>query len=151
MGVQLRDTALRGISAIRIRDAGNVLRVVSAIKVRDAGNVLRNVFTSLALSLSSEEASGTEWSSGGGSITVTSDPVTATPAGGTAPFSYAWARLSGDASISTTAGTSATTAFSASLPANDLIEAVFECTATDANGATAKASVTTTLHHVSLF
>jgi hypothetical protein len=150
VGVQLRDTALRGISAIRIRDAGNVLRVVNSMRIRDAGNVLRNVFTSLALTVNNSEAAGTEWSTGGSAITVTSTPVTATPAGGTAPFTYAWVRVSGSAAITATAGTSATSAFAGSVNVEEIIEAAFECTATDANGATAKASVNVTLHHVSL-
>jgi hypothetical protein len=73
--------------------------------------------------------------------TVTTGSVTATPTGGLAPFTYAWARISGDPAAAN-APTNATTSFSLFL--NDPVnaEAVFRCTVTDALGSTAAADVT---------
>lgn len=42
---------------------------------------------------------------------ATTDTVTATPSGGQGPYTYLWERVSGDATTSATAGTSAATAF----------------------------------------
>lgn len=81
----------------------------------------------------------------------TSGVVTATGAGGTAPYSYSWARVSGAANASTTgivvtSGSAAATTFSASsLAAGESRSAVWRCTVTDANGFTGTADVTVTI------
>lgn len=76
-----------------------------------------------------------------GAQTQTTDPTTVTPSGGTGPYTYAWARISGDAHISADAATSATTTFTATThPSNDFT-AMFQCTVTDSQGATATALV----------
>lgn len=70
------------------------------------------------------------------SITVYSSYVTVTPSGGTAPYSYSWSKVSGDA-ITANAPTSATTNFSANLAPGDFLSAVFKCAVTDAAGVSA--------------
>jgi hypothetical protein len=67
--------------------------------------------------------------------------VTATPTGGRAPFSYTWARVSGDTSITATSATSATTRFSRFVPDTDTYSAVWQVTVTDADGTTATDTV----------
>jgi hypothetical protein len=75
------------------------------------------------------------------SSTVTSIAVDAAPSGGSAPFTYAWVKLSGAGSA--LSPSVATTAFRATgVPAYDSFVGVFRCTATDALGATAQADVT---------
>lgn len=63
---------------------------------------------------------------------VTTDAATVTVAGGTGPFTYAWAYVSGFASLTTNSPTSATTTFSGtiSLLGQDR-SAVYRCTITD--------------------
>lgn len=70
------------------------------------------------------------------SSTVTTN-VTVTPSGGIAPYTYSWAKQSGDA-ITASATTAATTAFSASsLVVDETRTAVFRCTCTDSLGVSA--------------
>lgn len=73
---------------------------------------------------------------GTGPGTVTSSSVTAIASGGTPPYTYSWARYTGDASISADSGTSATTTFSANLGINDSTSAQFVCNVTDSVAAT---------------
>lgn len=61
--------------------------------------------------------------------TFTTNTVTVT-ADGVGPFTYAWSRSSGDARITATAGSSATTAFSATIGV-ELATATFQCVVTD--------------------
>lgn len=88
-------------------------------------------------------------SSDGLSHTATT-PITTVTATGTAPFTHAWALASGDASITITSPTGASTAFSASLAPGEAKTGTFTDTVTDANGVVSTASVTVTLHHVDL-
>lgn len=150
MPAKFRDAgnALRAAAALKYRDAANTLRTASVIKFRDVGNVLRTVYTAMSVGLSSTTASKTVGTPGGGPVTVTSPSVTASPIGGTAPYTYAWARASGDASISATVPAGASTAFSALVPLETLVEAIFLVTVTDASGATATGSVDVSLYHV---
>lgn len=69
-----------------------------------------------------------------GAHVLTTGPVTATVSGGDAPYTYLWARVSGDADIAPVAPTGASTAFSASCFPDDSFEASFTCTVTDAAG-----------------
>ena len=92
------------------------------------------------LSASSVSKSGTTSS-------LTTNSVTATPEGGTAPYSYDWSRVSGDRSISPTSDHSATTAFQRnSTSAGTAYRATWRCSVTDANGNVAISSnVTVTI------
>ena len=75
-----------------------------------------------------------------GQQSTTSDSVTVVVTGGIGPFTYSWARVSGDEEIVPTSSTTATTAFRAFLQQDDTYSASFVCTVTDtATGAVASA------------
>lgn len=76
---------------------------------------------------------------------VVSNTVTTTPSGGTGPYTYAWTRVSGSASIQATAPTAATSAFLAGLYDGTTKTATFRCTVTDSLAATATIDVPVTL------
>ncbi|MGQ3081094.1 MULTISPECIES: hypothetical protein [Alphaproteobacteria] len=79
-----------------------------------------------------------------GLISITSSTATATPVGGTGPFTYAWTHLSGD-TLTVTNPNNASTAFRASIGPGDSWSATYRCTATDSLGTTALGSVDITL------
>lgn len=62
---------------------------------------------------------------------VTSNNVTVTAAGGTAPYTYSWTKVSGD-TLTVTAPTADTTQFTATLFKNTERAATYRCTVTDA-------------------
>ena len=81
--------------------------------------------------------------------TVVTDPATATPAGGTAPYSYSWSIISGTATITTP--TQATTTFSAFVNANSIKNATASVTCTDARGQQASGTCELTFNNESDF
>jgi hypothetical protein len=78
-----------------------------------------------------------------GAGTAVTNTATAIPAGGVAPFSYSWSRISGASAFIASPGSSATT-FVRELTANEFESTVFQCLVTDGTGATATATVTAT-------
>lgn len=80
-------------------------------------------------------------------VTVTSNSVTATPVGGTGPYTYAWTWLSGDSAVAANSPTSASTTFSAIVPKWDSREATMRVTVTDSLSATATADIFVMLRH----
>ena len=83
----------------------------------------------------------TGFGTGVGTVTVTSDPVSSTVFNGEAPFSYQWAFVSGDNTITRTTPTAPSTTFSSSVAPNQTKNATFELTVTDAMNNTATAQV----------
>jgi hypothetical protein len=65
---------------------------------------------------------------------ITTAAATVTPSGGSAPYTYAWARHSGATAISADDPTLASSTFSAALSLGQRVDATFNCTVTDANG-----------------
>lgn len=140
--LKIRDASnLRVATAIKVRDAGSVLRTLQQVRVRDGDNVLRAIWSALTASASPNTATGYAYS-GGDARDVMTTFVTASPNGGTAPFTYAWARTDGGGgSWSITNASGATTAFICEgLAADGSLEAEFRCTVTDANGSSAQTS-----------
>jgi hypothetical protein len=87
-----------------------------------------------ALSLTISPSSLT---SSGSNSSVTTASTTATPFGGTSPYTYAWTRQSGSTDIAVDSSTSATTTFTGtSLVSGSTYDAVFRCTVTDDAAAT---------------
>lgn len=78
------------------------------------------------------------------SVIVGSNPTTATPAGGLAPYTYNWAKVSGDA-ITASQPNSATTDFGGTVAVNTTASAIFRVTCTDSSGRTATADVSVNL------
>lgn len=87
----------------------------------------------------------------GASITgagvATSNAATATPTGGSAPFTYSWARVGG-VSGSPDSPTNATTTFSKTLGNGDETGETFRCTCTDSFGTTATADISVTFNSI---
>lgn len=133
-------TTLRTVKNVKARDAGGVLRQCQFAKVRASDGALRTVWAYLTASASVSSVEG--YGNSITSIGITTASVTATPTGGTAPYTYAWTRTDGGADAWTiTTPTAATTSFRATavLP-SDNQTATFICTVTDANGRTAATS-----------
>jgi hypothetical protein len=86
----------------------------------------------------------------GADKTLTTAPVTVTPHGGSGSVTYAWTRISGDAGISVTNPTAASTSFSATLGADESVTAGFQCVATDVSGAVQTAFVSVTISLVGI-
>ena len=90
----------------------------------------------VSVSLSSSTASGS-----GSTDSITTGNITATASGGTSPYTYSWARRSGDSSITATNGSAATSAFNRTgCLAGTSYSATWRCTATDVNGNSAQSS-----------
>jgi hypothetical protein len=100
------DGTIRTASALKFMDAGRTIHSARTIKFKDA-TTLRTIATfttPMTVSVSSPYL----LASGAGS-SVTTDALTATPTGGTAPYTYLWSRV-GSCTITNT--TSASTTFS---------------------------------------
>jgi hypothetical protein len=141
---QYRNGAWRANTAIYARQAG-AWRQLRSLKVFSGGawRQVANFVDPLTLSVSPANVFG----AGNGAYTqsVSSGFATATPAGGKAPYSYAWAMTDGDTSITVNSATNATVTFSKTLAKFDVAYGTARCTVTDANGSTASANVTVTL------
>jgi hypothetical protein len=82
-------------------------------------------------------ASPSSLSTSGTGTPLTTASTTVTPTGGTSPYTYAWARLSGSTSITANTASAASTTFTgASLASGTTYNAVFRCTVTDNVAAT---------------
>lgn len=79
------------------------------------------------------------------SVIVGSNPTTATPSGGLAPYTYSWAKVSGDA-ITASQPSNATTDFGGTVAVNMTATAIFRVTCTDSIGQTATADVSVSLY-----
>lgn len=84
---------------------------------------------------------------GSPSGTVTSDNMTATPSGGTAPYTYSWAKVGGAGSPSFSAATSATTNVGLTVNASAERTLIIRCTVTDNAAAVAYRDVSVTLEN----
>ena len=77
-----------------------------------------------------------------GVLAVNTNAVTVTPAGGAAPYTYAWVRTSGVGSANSP--TAAVTSFRAIVPNFTTYNGSFQCTVTDAIGGAATVTVNAT-------
>jgi hypothetical protein len=107
-----------------------------------AGFVTGGAAGSLSAEVSENEVSKTSSTTGGGK-TLTTSNISVAAHGGTPGYTYSWVRISGSASITAVSPTSASTAFTGSLSANQDLIAVFQCTVTDSSGATVAADPVT--------
>lgn len=118
-------------------------RQLRTLKVWDGSvwRVIGNFIPALSVAVS-----GPAYASGASGL-VTTNTVTATPSGGQAPYTYAWARLSSSGPGTPVAAnpTSATTAFRGQVGA----EAIFRVIVTDALGSTVTRTVPATFEYFS--
>lgn len=148
IGLLIRDgsNVQRTISQLFVRDGGNVSREISELWVRDENNVPRLVFNPTgSLTLTVEASPTTVGKIALGTSTATSNATTATPSGGTGPYTYLWILLSHDADVppAATQPTSAVTAFiQTSMVPDGTYTSQWRVTVTDANSFTATAEVT---------
>jgi hypothetical protein len=140
----------RTLTALVIRDGGNVSRTITELWVRDLNGVPRLVFNpsgsaTLAVTTDNDSVHGRSHGTG----TATTSIVTATPTGGTAPYTYAWSLLSTDGTPDPDADnpTSAATSFTQTgMNPDDYIASTWRVTVMDANGVTATADVSATFN-----
>jgi hypothetical protein len=122
----------KSASSILFRDASNVQHPLVEGWVRLSSG-LKQFFSPLAITLSRYTTSGARNVSG--TTTVTTASVTAQPAGGAPPYTYAWTRTDGGGHAWTiTSPTAAATTFSTSVARGVPQTANFKCTVTDAAG-----------------
>lgn len=151
LGLFIRDgsNVQREISELIIRDGTNTARTISELWIRDTNNVPRLVFNpgggaTLRVTVAPDIVSGSTVGTG----TVTTDAATATGAGGTAPYTYAWTLITHSSVTLPTADTPSadTTTFTQTGIAPSTTEdATWKCTITDDNGNTADSDPITSI------
>lgn len=125
--------------------AGAARRITRGVGL--IGGQLRTIVSFIPpLSVSANSVSGTTAS--GFTETVTSNPSTATPAGGAPPYSYAWATTLGGASPNSP--NLARTTFSETLPPGFVSNGTARVTVTDSRGTSAFADITVRLENVDI-
>jgi len=129
-------TTAKQIEAVKVRNALSVSKGITSIKVRNASNILKTVFSpanDLAVNVPAFVYGA---QSSGSAVDVTTEIATAIATGGTAPYSYSWARTDAFGGTWTIfLPTNAATAFRASsVAAGDSKLAEFVCTVTDSRG-----------------
>ena len=78
--------------------------------------------------------SGDVFSSGLIGPNITAGPCSATPVGGTAPFTYSWSKVSGGAIGADSSSSSSTTFTATAMGGGENRNALFKCTVTDVFG-----------------
>ena len=149
MTVRAKDVGgtLRTITKITARDSIGAVRLITSAKMRGPDNVLRLVYSGgiLTVTVAPSPVSKTGGTSTGSRV-LTTAIVTSTATGGTGPFTYSWARTSGDATVTANTPTAASTSFTATVLSDTSKLSTFTVTVTDtANGVTKQASVSVTL------
>ena len=76
-----------------------------------------------------------------GPVSVKTNTITVTATGGTAPYTYAWTRVSGPAGFNILSPTSNATRFAITLDQGEDATALFRCTVTDARARTGTVDV----------
>lgn len=129
--------AWRDIDSGQVRVAGSWQQLTEArAYIGGAWETVASFIPDLSVSASPIGASGIIADGG----LATTNSVTVTPAGGSAPYTYAWTFVSGD-SVTVNSPASATTSFSTTLAPEDETSSVYRCTVTDDNGTTATVDV----------
>lgn len=140
-------TGDKGAATITVRTPTGDKAVERMVLRTPTGDKDIYVAASVPLVVSASPISAVGSVSTGGIATVTSNDVTVTATGGTAPYSYAWAYDSGSGTITATSPAAATTRFSGPVASESIDDAIFECTVTDARGRTGSVLVGVTLYN----
>lgn len=137
----------RTITAIQVRDATNTPRDISQMWVRDSNNTPRMVF-SLAPPMSVSAAPGTISGMTAGTGTAVTNAATATPTGGTPPYTYAWQITSYDGPVSPVANspTSSSSTFTQTgIGIGEVYSASVRCQVTDSTPGTPLVALSNTV------
>lgn len=130
----LADVLITGLGSVTQIDNAQNANIAAASDAASSG----------ALTASASPTSLYEQSPGPGAITT--DTVTITPSGGTGPYTYAWAYLSGYVSFTVSSATAAAVDFtSLSLNPGQSRSGVWRCTVTDNVAATFEVDVAITV------
>lgn len=128
--------AWKPVDSAEVRLGGQWKRILS-VSARVGGVWKQIASYAPAMSASVSPAAAAGLISGLGDCTTNS--VTVTPSGGLAPFTYAWAKVSGEGAVDRPS--SATTAFTDNLALNESTSGAFRCTVTDSAAQTATVDV----------
>ena len=101
-----------------------------AVNTAYIGTVSGNQVAYSALAATAAPSGEVKTTSGGGSYN-TDDVYTATPSGGVGPFTYAWARVSGDTQVTINSDSTPSTRFQITYGIGESYSAIFACTVTD--------------------
>lgn len=143
--------------AFQILDAGGVLRTITGGKIRDGATLrtLRSIqimdgatLRTVAIFANALTVAANDITALGISSTV-SGTSTATPTGGLAPFTYAWSRLTGTATVTSGGTTASATISEAGLAIDENRLSTFRVTVTDSSGQTATDDIAVSLTRVS--
>lgn len=132
--IEVRDaSAPQKAKAFEVRNSGGV-HAAKIAQVRDASGVAKTFWQAMTASAAPSSVSGA--ANVNGTVTVVTNSTSATPAGGTGPYTYLWS--GGSAGWSIGSPNNATTSFARSgLGPDDSDTTTFTCTVTDATGVTA--------------
>jgi hypothetical protein len=123
-----------------ITDRGKLTGELDAVTANTNSVAASASVSSLTASIDSAFA----FARGVGGGTSTTPTLTVTAAGGTSPYTYAWAKVSGD-TLTVTSPTTAATTFSGTPGIGNTLHAVYRCTVTDNVAATATVDVSVSI------
>jgi hypothetical protein len=117
--------------------SGSTYSAVFTCTVTDAVAATKTAVVSVEITrvAMTASASPTTLSKTGSDATLTTASTTVTASGGTTPYTYSWAFVSGD-SFTITSPSAATTTFSATLNEDEFVSGIYRCTVTDSTGGT---------------
>lgn len=136
--LQIKDSAgtMRTIRSLTVMDDTGTPRLLQTLKIKDDTGTLQLVYQYFTAVASPDMVSGS--GSSGGTIAITTSASTATPTGGTAPYTYAWTQTSGAGLWTANSPTGAISDFTGyAIGPGDGDDATFICTVTDSLGSVA--------------
>lgn len=135
----LLPSGLKSISVFRGQHLGS-LRTFRTAKVM-SGGTLRTVGTFSPLTASASPSPAVVYGYSASAVSLTTESVICSPTGGFGPFTYSWAKVSGDTFLVGSPTTSSTQFTYPSVPSGQAFSATYRCTVTDSVGQTATADV----------
>lgn len=139
--VQAIVSGTRLLGDVKLTDKGSLKSIIDSQSTNINTAISQSAGSSLTVTLDN----GSVFGAANNGTASTSGTATATAAGGTTPYSYSWAFVSGDSAITIDSASSNATSFTGTPGTDNSLTASFECTVTDDNSDTASVSVTVTL------
>lgn len=131
-----------GVTAAQAAAATAQATATAATAVAQAASVTAQAAATNAFSVTISDTNAFVLSAALGVLTTNS--VTVTASGGTAPYTYAWTRVSGDI-VTINAAAAATTTFSGDPGVGGSLSGIYKCTVTDAVAAVSVVSCGVTI------